>query len=186
MKNVKITLPFYLSVLIGLSICFLMFNGCSDDDATGPQTDQVSSITIHPEAAEIAEGEQLDFSVVLLSATGETLDPDDFDIEWQWWSTDTDVFTVEPGGLATGENPGEAYCMIEAVVAVSQKTKEIPDRLVVQAGFLPMDHNIGSKKTINLSLTATDRKIPAFDNVNVSLTKEMRFTGRDSAFVVVF
>ncbi len=174
----------YRYIIAACTVLSLVFtSGCSDNDTTGPQTDQVSSLSIHPETASLEAGDQVDFSVVLLSATGEVLSPDDFDIEWQWWSTDPDVFTVEPGGLATGENPGEAYCMVEVVVAVSHKTNTLPDKLVVQAGILPTNVS-GYFRTANITLTAENRELSPFENV--SFKKEMRFNGRDSAFVVVF
>lgn len=182
MKNVKKTLPCYLIVLTGLSISFLIMNGCSDDDATGPQTDQVSSINIHPETATIAEDEQIDFSVVLLSATGDTLGPDDFDIEWQWWSTDPDVFTVEAGGLATGQNPGDAFCVVEATVQVAQHVTDVPDQLIVQAGFTSDGEN--RFQTTNLALSAGNVDIAAMENI--SMNNMLRFNGRDSALVMVF
>jgi hypothetical protein len=182
MKNVNITLSYYLSIFISLGICFLMFNGCSDDDATGPQSDQVSSINIHPETATITEDEQIDFSVVLLSATGDTLGPDDFDIEWQWWSTDPDVFTVEAGGLATGQNPGDAFCVVEATVHVAQHVTDVPDQLIVQAGFSSDGEN--RFQTTNLVLSAGNVDIAAMENI--SMNNMLRFTGRDSALVMVF
>jgi hypothetical protein len=182
MKNVNKIMPCYIKVIMGLSFCFLIFNGCSDDDAAGPQSEQVSSINIHPETATITEDEQIDFSVVLLSATGDTLGPDDFDVEWQWWSTDPGVFTVEAGGKATGQNPGDAYCVVEATIQVARYVKDVPDQLIVQAGFSADGEN--RFQTTNLTMPAGNVDFAEMENI--SANNMLRFVGRDSALVVVF
>ena len=169
-------------ILIAIT-CFWLFNSCSDDEPAGPQNPQIVDIAISPDDATIAVGEQLDFSVVALTATGDTVDTADLDIEWQWWSTDTYVFTVEPGGLATGENPGNAYCMVEANINISQHATEIPDKLIVETGLLTDGQNRHQAK--NLSLSVVERDFTA-EIENISMKNMLRFTGRDSAFVMVF
>ena len=107
--------PFFIGfALMGIVI----FTGCeSDDDEAQPQEPRVERISIHPEVVEFTDvGEQVDFSVVGLTAEGDTVDTGELEVEWEWWSTDESVFTVEPGGLATGQGPGEAYCVVEATI----------------------------------------------------------------------
>jgi hypothetical protein len=160
----------------------LLLTSCSGDDATGPQNQQVTAISITPDNAEFAVGEQLDFSVYALTASGDTVDAAEFDIEWQWWSTNPDVFTVEAGGLATGQNPGEAYCVVEAIIEVGQHDKYIPDALFVKAGH---SDNITNKiQTVDLKRAYVNQEFPLFENV--SSASALRFTGRDSAFVHIF
>jgi hypothetical protein len=108
----------YFGWLAGIALAgLIVFNGCDSNDEEPLAEDQrVESISIHPETAELEVGEQVDFSVVGLTAEGDTVDTGDLDVEWRWWSTNEDVFTVEPGGLATARGPGEAYCVVEATV----------------------------------------------------------------------
>jgi hypothetical protein len=95
-----------------------IFSGCNDDDVTELPDHQVHEIVIFPDSAFFEVGEQVQFSAFALTAAGDTVDTSDLDIEWDWWSTDTDVFTVEDDGTATGQNPGEAFCVIEATILV--------------------------------------------------------------------
>ena len=163
-------------------IGFTILQSCSSDDTTGSQSPQVSQISIHPQEASTEVGQQIDFSVVALTATGEVIDTDEINIEWQWWSTDTDVFTVEQGGLATAQNPGEAYCMIEAVVDVTQRATEEMD--VIYASF---SFGQGSKSNVqSLKLELADEVAEYYDTEHVAMKKRLRFTGRDSAIVFVF
>lgn len=173
-----------LLVLIAFaSSSIWLFNSCSGDDSTGPQNPQIVDIAITPDNATFAVGEQQDFSVVALTATGDTVDTADLDIELQWWSTDNDIFTVEPGGLATGHNQGEAYCMVEAIINVSQHTTDLPDKLIVQAGILTDGQT--RYQTQNLTLSAGDEDVIK-KLETISINSMLRFTGRDSAFVMVF
>jgi hypothetical protein len=99
--------------------CFsmLLFSGCSSDDDAQPIDDpQIGQIIILPDSAFFAVGEEVQFSAFVLTTTGDTIDNADLEIQWEWWSSDPDVFTVEEGGLATGQNPGEAYCVVEATI----------------------------------------------------------------------
>jgi hypothetical protein len=175
----KTTSLFFLQLAV---IGLLIFTSCSGDDTTASQSPQVAEIAISPDSAELEAGEQLQFEVFALSATGETIDASELDIEWEWWSTDPEVFTVEAGGLATGQNPGEAYCMIEATVGVSRDFNEMPDKLIVRAGY-GQDDKVRFQ-TVNLELSAENNEISAFENV--ALKNRLRFVGRDSAFVMIF
>jgi hypothetical protein len=103
---------FILSALAGLFI----FSGCDRDDETEPQGHHAEEIAIQPEDASFAVGEQVQFNAVLLTAAGDTVDTSGLDVDWQWWSSDDNVFTVEDNGLATGQNPGEAFCIAEVTV----------------------------------------------------------------------
>lgn len=101
----------------------LMFTGCESDDITGPEEDHgVVEVVIEPQEVEIEVGTQQPFEGLLKDAQGNTVDPaglDGFNIDWEWWSSDTDVFTVEQdgsAGIGTGESEGEAYCIIEVTI----------------------------------------------------------------------
>lgn len=88
----------------------LVLVGCDSNEVTEPDV-EIESVAISPDSVSIEVGESVEFSVVGLTADGDTIQNPDLDIEW--WSTDTDVFTVEAGGIATGQDSGSAYCMIE-------------------------------------------------------------------------
>jgi len=182
MKN-KIRLFQSAAIIVILLVCVgtLLFTGCDGDEATGPQNPVVVDVAISPETAELEVGEELDFSAFALTAAGDTVDISDLNIEWNWWSNDPEVFTVEAGGLATGQSPGEAYCIVEAIVEVGLNFNE-KDVSIAGIGFSLDGKNkfqIGS-----FELSAGDQDISALENV--SFKKKMRFTGRDSAFVMVF
>lgn len=90
----------------------LVLIGCDSNDVTEEPEVEIASVAISPDSVSIEVGESVEFSTVAVTTAGDTIPDADLDIEW--WSTDTDVFTVEAGGVATGLEPGEAYCMIEA------------------------------------------------------------------------
>lgn len=152
----------------------LLFSGCGGDDATGPQSPQVVDVAISPENAEIPVGEDFEFSAFALTATGDTVDVADLDIEWQWWSDDPDVFTVEPGGMATGHNAGEAYCIVEATIEVGFNFSQ-KDVSFAAIGFSSDGQDI--IQIVNPEMSVIE---------NISSKNRLRFTGRDSAFVMVF
>lgn len=160
-----------------------MLSGCSGDNSTGPDTPQVSEISISPKEVTLQEDEQADFSVFALTETGDTVDTDEIDIEWQWWSSDPDIFTVESGGLATGQSTGEAFCVVEATVSVSQNIMEEP--VIRYAGINFNVNRKERKKAKSLKLLLDD---PDLLEVNKAALKKkrLRFTGRDSAIVFVF
>lgn len=103
-------------VLIVIFFGLLTFISCRDNGTSTDRDEEeaeVSEVVIEPQNATFEVGEQQDFSAFLISATGDTVN-EDFDINWNWYSSDPDVFTVEDGGTATGHNEGEAHCIVEA------------------------------------------------------------------------
>jgi len=111
------------AIIIFLSMSLVLMFGCDSDDVTGPDNDHgVVEVVIEPPEVEFEAGSQQEFKAFLRDAEGNTVDPseiDGFDIDWEWWSSDTNVFTVEQdgsAGIGTGENSGEAYCIIEVTI----------------------------------------------------------------------
>lgn len=105
----------FISSLLTLVLTgVLVLTGCDLLDAEDENEDEgpIHAIAISPDSVAISVGEQVNFSVVALTASGDTVrDPD---LAIRWWSTDSTVFTVEEDGLATGQGSGTAYCMVEA------------------------------------------------------------------------
>lgn len=151
-------------------IGMLIFSSCSEDNSTGNQSEQIVDIEISPEDATLEAGEQLEFSAFVVTDSGKKINIEELDIEWEgdWWSTDTEVFSVENNGLATGQNSGEAYCVVEINLDETQIITMIKNESIDIAGFIPTGVSL----------------IPAL-NTNALKTR-MRFVGRDSAFVMVF
>jgi len=81
--------------------------GCDSTDAS--EEPEIEALIISPRNVSIEVGEQVDFSVAALTASGDTLR----DLDLRWWSSDPDVFTVEGNGMATGQAPGDAFCKVE-------------------------------------------------------------------------
>jgi len=111
------------TVVIFLFMASILTFGCGGDDVTGPVDDHgVVEVVIEPPVAEIDVGNYQEFEALLKDAQGNTVDPselDGFDIDWEWWSTDTNVFTVEQdgsAGIGAGESSGEAFCIIEVTI----------------------------------------------------------------------
>ncbi len=102
--------------LLAVFAVLLIHAGCSSDEVAGPDGHGVVEVRIEPQEATFSVGEQEQFQALLLDADGSAVDPEGLDVTWDWWSSDTEVFTVEPGGLATGQAAGEAYCIIEVTV----------------------------------------------------------------------
>lgn len=98
--------PFVL--IVAILIGSLAVIGC-DTNEVG--TTEVVDINMLPESATIGAGETVDFSVVAVTAAGETVQATDHDV--RWWSTDTTVFEVDNDGTAIGKDAGSAYCMVE-------------------------------------------------------------------------
>lgn len=153
----------------------LMFSGCDGDETTGPPSHQVVEIAISPDTAAFDEGDQVEFSVLALTATGDTVDTEELDIEWEWWSSEPEVFTVAEGGVATGQNTGEAYCIVEAVIEDGSNATTLSDESIDVAGFVPDGQGL---------ISTGNEEITSFNNI--AFKKRMRFVGRDSAFVMVF
>lgn len=107
----------YQGYIIAIIIVGLLgVYSCSEDNsATGPEDEEIeaSEVVIEPQNATFEVGEEFDFSAFLISVSGDTVN-EEFDVEWNWYSSDSNVFTVEAGGTATGHNEGEAHCIVEA------------------------------------------------------------------------
>jgi len=173
--------------MLPIAVIFLISTGlvisaCSSDDTTGSQDVQVTEVRISPDDVSFEAGEQYQFSVVALTANGEEVDTDKIDIDWDWWSTDPDIFTVEPGGLATGHNPGEAFCMVEATVGVTQSISDRPDIKIASLQLNVHQGNSDQKPAKTMTLNLSEE----YDVESAAFKKRIRFTGRDSAFVFVF
>ncbi len=100
---------------IAIFVMILIFSGCGNDDSVQFQRQEVIDVIILPDSTEFRVGEQVQFSAFVLTEDEDTIATEDLDVEWEgeWWSSDSDVFTVENDGLATGKNAGEAFCIIE-------------------------------------------------------------------------
>ncbi len=109
----------FIIILLGF-MGVIVFSGCDKDDDTEPQNDQIEQILIIPQSASIAVGEQLEFSTVGITPDGDTVETSGLGLEWNWWSTDPDVFTVDNDGTATGQNPGEAFCVLDFAESTSR------------------------------------------------------------------
>ncbi|MGM0547566.1 MAG: hypothetical protein ACQEST_12700 [Bacteroidota bacterium] len=111
-KLSQTTITFFSTVVI---VMMLVLSGCGDDDPTSPELKNVVDVIISPDSAEFSVGEQMQFSAFVVTDEGDTIAAEDLDVEWEgeWWSSDPDVFTVEDNGLATGQNSGEAFCIVE-------------------------------------------------------------------------
>ncbi len=97
-----------------------MLNSCDKDEDTEPQNEHIEQILIIPQNASIAVGEQLEFSTVGITTDGDTLPTSGMGLEWNWWSTDPYVFTIDNDGTATGQNPGEAFCILDFTESTSR------------------------------------------------------------------
>lgn len=98
------------AVAFMLTAALVLF-GCDTNEAT-EEAPEIAEVTIAPDSAAIEVGEQVNFSVVGLTADGDSVR--DLDLDVDWWSTDPAVFTVEDGGTVTGQASGTALCVVEA------------------------------------------------------------------------
>lgn len=97
-----VLVPFLFVLSIGLISC--------DDDVAG--TDPVvTDVRMIPDSVGLTVGEEEDFSFELLSTTGEVVEDPNIDVDW--WSTDSTVFTVDESGRAVAQDSGRAFCMVE-------------------------------------------------------------------------
>ena len=91
--------------------------GC---DATNPSDDEeAAEVVIVPDSASLAVGDEVDFAVVAVTASGDTIR--DVSASLRWWSTDPSVFTVGSGGLARAQQTGVALCKVEVAGETSGK-----------------------------------------------------------------
>lgn len=87
----------------------LVLPGCDTTEVTEPE---IVDVLILPDTASLAVGGDVDFEVAALTAAGDTLRDHNLTINWK--STDPSVFTVANGGVATGQEAGTAFCVVEA------------------------------------------------------------------------
>ena len=85
----------------------LVLIGCDSNEVN--EEPEIEELILSPSNVSIAVGEQVDFSVAALTASGDTIR----DLDLRWWSSDPAVFTVESNGTATGQRPGNAFCKVE-------------------------------------------------------------------------
>mgnify|MGYP006303620335 FL=1 len=104
-------------------LAMVLLGSCEEEKETEDPTPQ--GVIIRPEEAAFSVGEQRDFSALVITESGDTLDIDNPDIELKWWSSDTTVFTVKEGGTATGRNAGEAYCIAEVTISDGTTLKRL-------------------------------------------------------------
>jgi hypothetical protein len=109
---------FFLTLFMAVFAGIIVISSCDRGEDDVQPAHNADHIAIEPEGASIGIGEEIQFSAVILTASGDTVDTSGLDVEWQWWSTDPGIFTVEESGLATGEDAGEAYCVAEATILV--------------------------------------------------------------------
>ena len=83
--------------------------GCDSTDTA--EGEEIQELEMLPESIEMQVGETADFELVAVTAAGDTVRNELVDV--RWWSTDTTVFNVTEGGLATAVGTGTAYCMAE-------------------------------------------------------------------------
>ena len=94
----------------------LFIAACDTDDIAGPEDPEIAAIIISPSEAEIGVGEQEQLSFELHDESGQPVDRDGLDMEIEWITTDPDVVTLDQSGLATGQSPGQEYCIIDVTV----------------------------------------------------------------------
>lgn len=103
----------YVLNLAILAVTFALFSCDSNDPAGTDPEPEIAEVRMLPDSVEIEVGDQMDFSLVALTATGDTVRNANLDVTW--WSTDSTVFTVENDGLATAQDTGSAWCMADVI-----------------------------------------------------------------------
>jgi plastocyanin len=97
----------------------LVLAGCDSTDAN--EEPQIETLVISPSNVSIEVGEQVNFSVAALTASGDTVR----DLDLRWWSSDPDVFTVDGNGMATGQAPGDAFCKAEVTAKAANTASHL-------------------------------------------------------------
>ncbi|NBC65875.1 MAG: hypothetical protein GVY07_09510 [Bacteroidetes bacterium] len=104
----------------GFSVIIILITGmlnigCEDNNPTESGEDELkgAEVIIEPQNVSMEVDEQVDFAAFVVSASGDTVN-EDFNIQWNWYSSNPEVFTVQNNGIATGQNSGEAFCIVEA------------------------------------------------------------------------
>lgn len=124
-SNLRI-LPLKSTIIICALSGVLISNGCDDENSTGSTSEGLNSaeVVIEPENASFEYTDEQDFSAYVISASGDTIS-EEFDIQWEWYSSNPNVFTVEDNGVAKGKNPGEAFCIVEASTGSAKITAKL-------------------------------------------------------------
>lgn len=106
------------SLIILILLAASLITGCGDSSTTSSTEEDLegAQVVIKPESASLEVDEELDFSAFVISATGDTVN-EELDINWNWRSSNPNVFTVNDDGNATARNSGEAHCIVEATTA---------------------------------------------------------------------
>lgn len=101
-------------IIIFLVTASFMFTGCGDENPASSEEEELegAEVVIEPQDVSLEVDEQIDFSAFIISASGDTVN-EEFDFEWNWYSSNPEVFTVQNNGTASGQSPGEAYCIVE-------------------------------------------------------------------------
>lgn len=112
------TTVFFVTVILIVGILNI---GCEDNNPTESEEDDLkgAEVVIKPQNVSIEVDEQIDFSAFVVSASGDTVN-EEFNFQWNWYSSNPDVFTVQNNGTATGHNSGEAFCIVEASTGPSK------------------------------------------------------------------
>ncbi|MCG2589303.1 Ig-like domain-containing protein [Rhodohalobacter sulfatireducens] len=102
------------SVIIIL-IAGMLNIGCEDNNPAEPEEDELegAEVVIEPQNVSMEVDEKVDFSAFVVSASGDTVN-EEFNFQWNWYSSNPEVFTVQNNGTATGKSSGEAFCIVEA------------------------------------------------------------------------
>lgn len=101
--------------MLGRCLCIALFFtalllGCDSNDP-GAVDEEIVEIRMLPDSVTIEAGDQVNFSIVGVTESGEEVEDHDFEISW--WSSDPDVFTVSENGVAVAHEAGEAWCQAE-------------------------------------------------------------------------
>lgn len=108
-------------LIIILSITGTIITGCNDENPTSTDDEELkgAEVVIEPQNVTLEVDEEFDFSAFVVNASGDTIN-DELNIQWNWYSSDPDVFTVQNNGIATGHHSGEAFCIVEASTSNSK------------------------------------------------------------------
>lgn len=109
------------AITSALVAALIIFAGCDSDEVAGLENDEIADVIIAPDGAQIPVGEQRKFSAMVVTVQGDTVAASEFDLAWDWFSSDTSIFTVQDDGTAEGVSPGEAFCIIEHRAAGASK-----------------------------------------------------------------
>lgn len=116
-SKIRLFQIFRLLILVFL-FSGIMITSCDDDNSVSSEEEEFkgAEVVIEPQNVTLEVDEEVDFSAFVVSASGDTIN-DEFNIQWNWHSSDPDVFTVKSNGTATGHSSGEAFCIVEASTA---------------------------------------------------------------------